>query len=344
MNDDTTFERRLSIAFAAYADLAPIDVDAVTMTASAADLGGTSRRAPGGNIRGRWAIAFLVAMLGLAAMAGAAFVGSGPAPARPFGIASPVTIASPAVVANGASPEPGPVDGVGHLLLVKEPASECASVERFDLGAGDPQPVASCANRLRVSSDGRYAAQRGANGLEMIDLIGGQTTQLPGSSGAATIPIEWSPDGRWFQWASCPPPSERCFVVVGPSSGGATNALPAPVDGGYWGGVTWSADSSRMLVPTGEGWLVADGDGSNQVAVPSTNGAIVLSPDGSQLSYLQSRAENGNTVATDAYIYDIDQRTSRNVTKFPNGTDAIDVTWAPDGTDAVRRLQDRPGR
>jgi Tol biopolymer transport system component len=97
----------------------------------------------------------------------------------------------------------------------------------------------------------------------------------------------------------------------------------------------WSPDSTRVAFRRDDGALVAMRvDGSEQVRLAGTAGAVAWSPDGSQLAYIEG------TTARRVHVVHADGQSDRVLDAGP----ADHPTWSPDGTRLAYVKSRAPGR
>ena len=281
-----------------------------------------------------------IALLGLLiALLGAALLAGG----RPDlqAVVPPLLHVTPAPVAessgkssaeSSAAPTPGPSDGPAarRLILVSGSDATCLMVDALSIADGARSRLIDCADRVVVTPDGARAAI-GGHGVRIIDLRDGSQLGFIDTGADNGVPVAWSPDGRWLQWVGCEADKvRRCKGVIGSPDSAVRNPVPEPADGGYWGDIMWSSDGSRVIVPTGDGSLIGNGDGSGLTALP--NGApLAWSADGSQYIYGRGEYIAGHTRSVDAWQSAEDGSAARNLTHFAPGGFAHAAAWSPDG-------------
>jgi WD40-like Beta Propeller Repeat len=310
MNEQTSFETRLGYAMRRYADRAPVDVDAMALTAAVADVHGRVGRRTTPWTGRRWLVPVLVGLL--VALIGAALVAGGLVDRVPRILEQPAT-------------------GDDLLFLMdmrRDPQDHvCADVRRIELATGARRQIISCADQIEFTHDGSRAAVGGLAGLTIVDTHdGSQIADLP--TGVWTRPVGWSPSGRWIQTAECTPiPADICSLVIVAADGSARNEIPNNRDGGY-SPATWASDESSLYAVEG----MTDPDGSNTRPVPGGDpiGNVdilenwVRSPDGTPASVAYTQ-EQGVWVRTRS------DPAGRELTTIPDGQVIRTLAWSPDG-------------
>ena len=312
---DRNFESILAGQLRQYADqgVRPIDRYAIAETTIA-----NGRR----SARRRWSLGLhrdalvpiLIGLLLLALVVGALVGGF-----RPF--AEDLTGRLLAVSGNPVPVAPGE----GPMIDVT-----CLSLDAYDVDRGAAHRLIDCADRLQVSPDGTRAADRGADGVTIIDLRAGNRRMIADTRGA--FPSAWSPGGRWLQWVTCTSDAEPCDVVIGAPEGSDRNHLPYPVVGGYNGSFRWSPDDRRFFIREESGMFVGNGDGSQLERAGFDQEVWAWSPDGNQVAYGAGTNPfpGGGARALDLYIADADGTGARNLTAFDSES-AYGAAWSPDG-------------
>jgi dipeptidyl aminopeptidase/acylaminoacyl peptidase len=306
------FEVALSRALEGYADRAPVEVDAVAMTAAVAGARGVGRASTRWT-RQRWLVPVLLGLL--VALIGAALVAGG-------------LVRLPSILQR-----PATADDLLFLMDMRRDPQDhvCADVRRIAVATGARRQIISCADQIEFTHDGSRAAVGGLTGLTIVDTNDGSTlADLP--TGVWTRPVGWSPSGRWIQTAECTPwPEDICRLVIVAADGSTRNEIPNDA-GGKGGGYVpagWAPDESRMYVQGQE----ADPDGSDVRPVPVDDpiGNVdslenwVRSPDGTPASVAYTQEDRIVWVRT---------RTDpggRELTTIPEGHAIRTLAWSPDG-------------
>lgn len=230
----------------------------------------------------------------------------------------------------------GPSTPVGQKM--------CTNVDAYEMRSGAVRRLITCGDRVTLSPDGSTAAVGGDHGLGIVDVrTGQQVDTIP--LDATVYPVAFSPSGRWLEWASCGPNvAGRCQVVIGSRDGDGTHPLPAPADGGYWGGTQWLVDESHIVVPDGDGWQIGDPDGSDLQPLSDdslvaryagsgggSNAPWAVSPDGNLYAYASGPWAGDGPTVLDLWLSDPEGSDPQNLTNFEPGAQVRAVAWSPDG-------------
>ncbi len=187
-----------------------------------------------------------------------------------------------------------------------------------------------------------------AGDIWTVDARGGDARQLTAHKGLELFP-KISPDGQWIAFSAEYSGSRQVYVM--PAEGGTPRQLtyyndvgPMPPRGGFDNVVLgWTPDSREVLfrsnrTPYGDRmgkYFTVSINGGMEEPLPIPHGGFgVLSPEGDKMAFAYvdrefrtwKRYKGGR--ASDIWIYDLRENTSRQVTDF-NGTDHIPV-WYED--------------
>jgi len=185
-----------------------------------------------------------------------------------------------------------------------------------------------------------------AGDIWTVDARGGDARQLTSHKGLELFP-KISPDGRWIAFSAEYSGSRQVYVM--PAEGGTPRQLtyyndvgPMPPRGGFDNVVLgWTPDSREVLfrsnrTPYGDRmgkYFTVSIDGGMEEPLPIPHGGFgVLSPEGNKMAFAYvdrefrtwKRYKGGR--ASDIWIYDLEENTSRQVTDF-KGTDHIPVWY-----------------
>lgn len=307
------FELRLTSIFNEYANAAPMAVDAPGLARSIARQEGRLVAVLGRSLaRPRWLTPFALALLMLATLAAAAFVG-----------------------ARLLQRTSGPL---ARDLLVTYGEYDCQGLQRIDTEVGTVARPLACENRLRLSPDGRFALVRGTSGMELIDLSDLSRRVIAGTEGLVATPVAWSPQGTYFHWvAGDTMTGETNRAFVGTLDDPMRSELPSPDGGGYLCCVSWSADETRGLFPDDSGTSIGDGDGANRAVLTGDGTGMGLSPDGLQLLSVEGRVSGGNSAASDLVAVDVATGERSMLTANPDGSFVTAAAWSDAGWIALVR-------
>jgi Tol biopolymer transport system component len=372
MNDDLDFEARLSNAVAAYADRAPVEVDAIAMTAALAR--GRPRRSwPLFNGRVSWLV--VGTMLALLALGAALVIG-----------------------AYEQRPRPA-IDGGGLLLIdqagLPQGGQRAVSEHVFTLDAttGDRRPIVDWVTKYPYGSmsaawspDRTHALliDSSAAVRGIVDVTRHQLSPIQLQPGDVydnfAERLAWAPGGdRVASQVANDTTNIQGSILISDLTGHELRRLPVP-SGWIAGHPTWSRDGSSLIL---SGCRLPCADGANDenlLLIPldgslmrvllepgSSYGPAVWSPDGSIFAFESSIgiqtmdvatgrqtivtrgndrqpswSPDGRTIAFARfddqfangaiYVVDVDGGNLRRVTTDTNTGMVTNPEWSPDGT------------
>ena len=177
-----------------------------------------------------------------------------------------------------------------------------------------------------------HSIKSGGSSLKTLDVLNGETSQVPVDRAGNKWEPAWSHDGKWIAFSNQPRNGFGNIYHVDPSG---HNLLRLTTTSSTDGGPVWSPDDSKMA-------FYSDRDGNMEVYVMNADGSdqrrltedpaedIVWdwSPDGAKISFASNR--DGNY---EIYVMNADGSNQLRLTNHPG--DDMYPSWSPDGTRIV---------
>lgn len=314
----TPFEQALAGRLRSYSSITVASADAVGIARATMT---TGRRTPIGTWWQSMRTPWRVAIVGLLLLAGAS-----------------ATLLAGSLRPTEVLPQPL---GANHILYTNG-TYECQNLVEINVKTSGTRVIATCSYALLVSPSRLVAAERGPDGVVLIDLTDGSRTPVAVADGQFARPVAWSPTGLWLHWVECGADSpslsapQSCQGFIGAPSGTVRNPVPEPPDAGYNGSFQWSADEQRFFIWDDAGVHIAAGDGSGFAlgAWSRLQGRfpLAMAPDGRTGGFATGRsAPGGESLNSDLTLIDALDGSQRVLTGNPDGTFIQAVAWSPDG-------------